>query len=108
MLVHSFVGLVKYLFTIPDVEFFFSNRICQDPIENFFGQQRQRGGAHDNPSVPEFYKNTQALRVVNGFCRGVVKGNCRGMESRKRKLTQRELIDEDIDKPLPKRKYKHK
>lgn len=100
-LVHSFVGLVKYLFTIPGVDFFLSNRLCQDPLENFFGQQRQRGRVHDNPNVPEFFKNTQALRVVNGFCRDVVKGNCRGDKSRKRS-------SEDIDKPLPKRKCKHK
>ena len=38
-----------------------SNMICQDPIEKFFGQQRQRGGAHENPNVAEFIKNTQAL-----------------------------------------------
>ena len=88
---------MRYLFTIPDVEFFFSNRICQDPVKNFFGQQRQRGGTHDNPSVSEFFKNTQALRVVNGFCRDVVKGNCRGSESRKRKLAQRDIMDADID-----------
>ena len=42
-----------------------SNMICQDPIEKFFGQQRQRGGAHENPTVAEFIKNTQALHVIN-------------------------------------------
>ena len=32
-----------------------------------------------NPSVQEFCKNTQDLRVINSFCRGPwpVKGNCR-------------------------------
>ena len=94
---------------ISDVEFFFSNRICQDPVENFFGQQRQRGGTHDNPNVAEFFKNTQALRVVNGFCRDIVKGNCRGSESIKRKRkAQFDVMDEDINEPLPKRRYKHK
>ena len=55
--------------------------MCQDPLENFFVCQRQRGGTSDNPSVSEFYKNTQALRVVDSFCRGPIRGNCSGLES---------------------------
>lgn len=51
---------------------FLSNHLCQDPLENFFGCQRQRGGTGDNPSITEFYHNTQALRVVDSFCRGPV------------------------------------
>ena len=38
---------------------------------------RQRGDTSDNPSVAEFQKITQALRVINSFCRGPVRGNCR-------------------------------
>ena len=57
---------------------FFSRRICQDPLEKFFGCQRQMGGTHDHTTAKEFQGNTQALRVVNSFCRGTVKGNCRG------------------------------
>lgn len=56
--------LLEYLFTISGVEVFMSNMIWQDPIKKFFGQQRQRGGAHENPNVAEFIKNTQALRVI--------------------------------------------
>ena len=69
---------MKYLFTVPGVEVFFSRHICQDPLEKFFGNQRQIGGTHDNTTVYDFQKNTQTLRVVNSFCRGTVKGNCRG------------------------------
>ena len=43
---------------------FLSNNLCQDPLENFFGCQRQRGGNSDNPTVQDFFNNTQALRVV--------------------------------------------
>ena len=40
----SFVELVKYnLFTIPGVTVFMSNRIYQDPLENFFSQQGKEG-----------------------------------------------------------------
>lgn len=79
----SFVELVEFIFTIPGVTvFFLSNRICQDPLENFFGQQRQRGRVNENPNVLEFVKNTQALRVVNSSC-ATARGNCRGKRKRK-------------------------
>lgn len=96
--VKSFVELVRFLFTVPGVKFFLSRRICQDPIEKFFGCQRQRGRTHDNPNAQEFLKNTQALRVVNGFCRDVAKGNCRG--NKETKLGTKE------NTPLVKRKQK--
>ena len=69
--VKAFVELVKYLFTIPGVKVFLSERISQDPIEKFFGCQRQRGRVNENPNVQEFLKNTQALRVINGACPNV-------------------------------------
>ena len=75
----SFVELVRYLFTLPDVTLFLSNRLCQEPLECFFGQQRQRGRVNENPSVLEFVQNTQALRVINTTCANI-KGNCRGLQ----------------------------
>ena len=74
----SFLELVPYIFSQPGVTSFLSQRLCQDPIEKFFGCQRQRGGTNENPTVAEFYKNTQALRVVNSFCSHNASGNCRG------------------------------
>jgi len=38
---HSFIELVEYVFTLPDVSVFLSQRISQDPLENFFGCQQQ-------------------------------------------------------------------
>ena len=96
----SFVGLVRYLFTIPGVKCFLSRKICQDPLEKFFGCQRQMGGTHNNPTVKEFAQNTQALCVVSNFCRQVVKGNCRGNKRSKR--DDEEEI-ENCNHPLPKR-----
>ena len=94
--VKSFLELVRYIFTIPGVKFFLSERISQDPLENFFGCQRQRGGASENPNVQEFCKNTQALRVINSVCGSVRKGNCRG---------NKQLMDGQLDSnPLPKRR----
>ena len=74
----SFWELVAYIFSQPGVTSFLSQRLCQDPIEKFFGCQRQRGGTNENPTVAEFYKNTQAVRVVNSFCRHNASGNCSG------------------------------
>ena len=74
---------------------FLSNNICQDPLECFFGRQRQRGGTHDNPTVADFLNNTQALRVVDSFCHDpIVRGNCRGCAGTgmKRKLTEDDCI----------------
>ena len=62
---------------------------------NFFGCQWQRGGTHDNPTVKEFQQNTHALRVVNSFCRPVVKGNCRG----NMKVIDKENVDSTLDFP---------
>ena len=97
---NSFVELVRYLFKVPGVKIFFSRTLCQDPLENFFGCQRQRGGTHDNPTVKEFQQNTQALRVVNSFCRPVVKGNCRG------NMTMKEIDKENINSTLPRKSTK--
>ena len=88
---------MEYVFTLPDVSVFLSQRITQDPLENFFGCQRQRGGTHDNPSVQEFQKNMQALRVVNSFVKGPVKGNCRGSKGFDKPVLEKE------NHPLPKR-----
>ena len=98
-IVKSFVELVRFIFTIPGVEVFLSERISQDPLEKFFGCQRQRGRVNENPTVTEFCKNTQKLRVINSVCLDSVKGNCQGKKST-------EPIDmEKENRPLPRRKY---
>ncbi len=94
--VQSFVELLEYIFTtVPGVLVFLSNRLCQDPLENFFGRQRQRGGVNENPNVAEFSKNTEALRIVNSTCASV-RSNCRGSAKK---------TDFEIDNtPITKRK----
>ena len=75
------MGLIWYLYSLPVVKekkiALLSNNICQDPLEQFFGCQQQRGGTSDNPNVLEFSQNTQALRVVDSFYHGPVRSNCR-------------------------------
>lgn len=100
--VHSFIELVQYLFSLEGVNVFLSQRICQDPLEKFFGCQRQRRGTNDNPNVSEFFQNTQTIRVVRGICRQSVNGNCRGQRS----LECIDLPKESV--PLQKRKRRRK
>ena len=75
--VKSFIELGKYVLSLPGVPPFWSRRITQDPLEKYFGLQRQRGRVNENPNMQEFQKNSQALRVVQA-CLQSVKGNCRG------------------------------
>ena len=97
-IVSSFVELLEFIFKIPGVTSFLSEKQCQDRLEKFFGNQRQRGGTSDNPSVKEFCKNTQALRVINGTCLNIQKGNCRGNKTT--------FNHEQESAPLPKRAHK--
>eukprot|EP00731_Ephydatia_muelleri_P024203 Em0016g474a len=90
----SFIELVRYIFSIPNVHSFLNQRLCQDPLERCFGCQRQRG-VHDNPNAAEFLKNTQALRVTNSFSHRPKRGNCRGGNVE---------IAEATCEPLPKRR----
>ena len=87
------------MFAIPGVQSFLSERLTQDPLEKFFGMQRQRGSTNENPTVQEFCANTQALRVVNSVCGNVSRGNCRGS-----KEPQCQSISDKENKPLPKRR----
>ena len=81
-IVKSFIELVKFAFTIPGVNIMFSNKLCQDCLKNFFGQQRQRGGKHENPNASQFLKIAQALHVINSTC-ATIRGNCRGSKDGK-------------------------
>lgn len=97
--VKSFVELVKYLFTVPGVSSFLSGKINQDPLEKFFGRQRQRGRVNENPSVSEFVKNTQSLRVIGNVCGDTIKGNCRGQSKNPGVI----MIGKENSEPLNKR-----
>ena len=99
-LVRSFVELTVYLFTLPGVKLFLSERLCQDPLESFFGKQRQHGGGCNNPTVSAFLSNTSSLRAQGSV------SLLRGTVQRKRKeFNEHEIIE--ASKPLPKRKKIH-
>ena len=66
-LVSSFLELIPLVFAIPDVKCFLSNRLCQDPLEKYFGNQHQVGKPNENPTVAEFAKNNETLRLVSNM-----------------------------------------
>ena len=94
--VNSFLELIPYLFKIKGVSCFLSEKLSQDPLEKFFGCQRQ-SGTNDNPTVAQFLKNTQNLRVINSICLHEVTGNCKGT-----KRKSYDLESADLEKPLKK------
>lgn len=93
--------MAKYLLKQTGVMYILSERLCQDPVEAFFGKQRACGGRNDNPTVKQFLDNTVSLRLQGSVALDPVRGNCR---KRKRQDAKGPAsIDET---PLPKRKNK--
>lgn len=90
--VKSFLELIPIILSIPGVSFFLSDKLNQDPLENFFGCVRQHGGVNNNPTVAEAMKSTQTLRVISSLrADRTIRGNCRG------RATKFSFEDSDID-----------
>jgi len=80
--------------------FLLSERVSQDSVENYFAQQRARGGRNDNPTFEQCLKNAGALRLQKSMALDPVRGNC----SRKRRLFScQDVVPADVLTPLPKR-----
>ncbi len=103
---NSFVELSQHLLTKHenDEMFLLSERLTQDPLENYFGQQRARGHRNENPTMKRCLQNSNALRVQKGVALNPVRGNCK----RRRQLFGDEdiTVTDDMLVPLPKRKRK--
>ena len=82
----SFVEMARYLLPceseIDKQLFLLSERISQDPLENYFGQQRARGGRNENPNLQQCLHNAAAIRVQKSIATNPIRGNC----SRKHQL----------------------
>ena len=99
--VKSFVEMVKYLLSQPGTKgcYILSEHFSQDPLENYFGQQRARGGRCQNPTIQACLTSAQSLRVQGSVSMTPIRGN----SSRKKRLFPEEVID---DSPLAKRPRK--
>ena len=98
LLVSSFLELVPLVLSIPNVNCFLSNRINQDPLEKYFGMQRQVGRTNENPTAVEFAKNSETLRLVGNMWFEDKRGNCR------RSATIKQSIEDTKMLPIRKRK----
>ncbi len=101
--VKSFVEMTKVLLSQPDSPglFLLSERISQDPLENYFGMQRSRGQRSGNPNIVESLQNAVAIRAQKSLELDRVRGNCR----RKRLLDNPEFeVRKEDEVPMPKRK----
>lgn len=87
--------MTPYLLSVPGVEFVLSEKLCQDPLESFFGKQRAAGGRNDNPTVQQFCQNTVSLRVQRSAALEPVRGNCGTRPDNNSRA--------DMSEPLPKR-----
>ena len=72
----------------------------QDPLKKYFSMQRQAGATNDNPTVLQFTKNNDTLRLIGNMWFEDAQGNCRKSKSTKQSI-------EDT-KHLPLRKRKHR
>ena len=100
---NSFVEMAKFLLQDRTL-FLLSERFSQDPLENYFGRQRARGGRNEHPNLQQCMVNASALRVQKSVALDPVRGNC----NRKRRLDfdEASVISESV--PLPKRKRQRK
>ena len=71
----SIIDIIKYLLN-HNVQYVFTERFCQDPLENYFGRQRSMGHRSDNPSIRQFGYNDNTIRRTKTF-KPIQSGNSR-------------------------------
>ena len=97
--VKSFVEMTRYLLQLGKEKLsLLSERIAQNPLENYFGKQRARGGRCDNLTLQEAVQNAVSIRTQQSLELDRVQGNCR-----RKRLIYDEPPEVD-NSPLPKRK----
>ena len=60
--VHSMVEVTKYLLG-QGMEYVLTERFCQDPVEEYFDNQRMLGRRCDNPDIQTFGYNDNTIRI---------------------------------------------
>ena len=98
--IYSLIGVTKFLLA-NGVEYVLTNKLCQDPVEEYFGRQRAIGRRCDNPSMREFGYNDNKLRIQRSIL--PLQGNTKG-----RKKDRNETIWHEVDNNLLPRRKKQK
>ena len=77
----SAIKATKFLFQM-GMQFVLTEQFCQDPAEEFFGNQRKMGRRSDNLDIYAFRYNNNAIRIQRTVsCHS---GNTRGRKDQKR------------------------
>ena len=79
----SFIKLGKLLFDEKKAKFFLSEKLSQDPVEEYFSKQRAKRGPDENPSLDMVNKNVLGLNVAGDDLIKVLNGNVRNKERKK-------------------------
>ena len=82
-----------------------SEKLFQDPLGNYFGKQRQRGGRNENRNIKHCLDNAAALRIQGSTALDPVRGTSRKRFS---ETSEHSIIEKNIQPPFPKKKKHHK
>ena len=77
----SVIEVIKFLLS-EGMEYVLTERFCQDPLEQYFGNQRKIGRRADNPDIQQFGYNDNTIRIQRNVSH--TSGNTRGRYERKR------------------------
>lgn len=91
--------LVPQLLRLEGVQYFLSDRLNQDPVEEHFGKQRSHGGGNTHPSALEYGHNERKIVSKSDMIR-MMHGNTRG------RIRDDRQIDIRDDRALAKRQRK--
>ena len=91
---------MEIVFKIPGVSCFLSNRICQDPLEKYFGMQWQAGATNNNPTIVQFVKSSDTLHLVVG--------NMYNFQMNLQTTSVKQSIEDTKHLPLRKQKQKRR
>ena len=72
---YSFVDLVQEVLQEPGVEYFLSEKLCQDPLEEHFSKQHGAGGANRNMGVADYASQELKILVAGSQMVASAKGN---------------------------------
>ena len=83
--VHSAIEVVRFLLE-EGMEFVLTERFCGDPVEEYFGKQRQLGRRSDNPDIHQFGYNSSTIRIERSISSH--SGNTKGRKDMKKAWEQ--------------------
>ena len=63
---YSIIELVRFLLS-KNVRYVFTEKFCQDPLENYFGRQRSMGRYRDNPNIQTFGYHDNTIRTAKTY-----------------------------------------